>query len=45
VPKATAPGQYQIKLGVYLRDTGARWPVADGDAVFLDDQVAVIGAP
>jgi hypothetical protein len=42
VPKETAPGKYQIKLGVYWRDTGARWPVAGGDAVFLDDQVTVM---
>jgi len=44
VPKETAPGKYQIKLGVYWRDTGARWPVAGGDAVFLDDQVTVTDA-
>jgi hypothetical protein len=45
VPKGVAPGQYQIELGLYFRDTGARWPVAGGDAVFLADQVAVTGLP
>lgn len=44
VPKETAPGEYQIKLGVYWRDTGVRWPVAGGDAVFLDDQVTLVDA-
>ena len=44
VPKETAPGKYQIKLGVYYRDTGARWSVAGGDAVVLDDQVTVTDA-
>jgi hypothetical protein len=44
VPREIAPGKYQIKLGLYFRDTGARWPVAGGDAVFLDDQITVTGA-
>jgi hypothetical protein len=44
VPKETAPGEYQIKLGVYWRDTGVRWPVAGGDAVFLDDKVTLVDA-
>jgi hypothetical protein len=44
VPKDTAPGKYHIKLGLYFRDTGTRWPVASGDAVIFNDQVTVIGA-
>lgn len=35
VPKETTPGKYQLKLGIYYRDTGARWPVAGSDSISL----------
>jgi hypothetical protein len=35
IPPDTAPGAYSLKLGLYFRDTMARWPVAGGDLVSL----------
>jgi len=35
VPAQAAPGAYQLNLGLYFRDTGARWPTAGGDSVSL----------
>ena len=35
IPPDAAPGTYSLKLGLYFRDTMARWPVAGGDLVSL----------
>ena len=41
IPAQAKPGAHSLKLGVYFRDTGARWPAAGGDSVSLG-QVEVI---
>jgi hypothetical protein len=35
IPPDTAPGTYTLNLGLYFRDTMARWPVAGSDLVSL----------
>jgi hypothetical protein len=35
IPPNAASGTYSLKLGLYFRDTMARWPVAGGDLVSL----------
>jgi 4-amino-4-deoxy-L-arabinose transferase-like glycosyltransferase len=35
IPPDAAPGTYSLKLGLYFRDTMARWPVAGGDLMSL----------
>jgi hypothetical protein len=44
VPTQTAPGAYSLKLGIYFRDTGARWPVAGGDSILLGKPISVMEA-
>jgi hypothetical protein len=43
VPLETTPGKYQLRLGIYYGDTGARWPVAGGDFVSLGQVEVVSG--
>jgi hypothetical protein len=44
VPAQALPGVYRLRLGLYFRDTDARWPVAGGDSVLLEPTI-VIGNP
>lgn len=44
VPAQALPGAYRLKLGLYFRDTGVRWPVASRDSVLLEPTI-VIGSP
>ena len=41
IPAQAKPGSYTLNLGLYFRDTLARWPVASQDSVSLG-QVEVI---
>lgn len=40
-PVQASPGAHQLRLGLYFRDTGARWPVAGGDSVLLEPTIMV----
>ena len=49
VPADLPPGQYQVEIGVYDPNTGARLPVTDaagqvqGDAILLFPPIQVVG--
>jgi hypothetical protein len=43
LPRRLAPGAYQLEVGLYRGDTGARLPTASGDRVILDSKVDVAG--
>lgn len=35
------PGEYQIEVGMYLRETGGRLPVLDGEGQILGDKISL----